>query len=100
MYSITFRGGIISSVLVVKPENSKKGINTIGDISTAILRLGMIVPKNIPIIIPNRLSKIQTSKKPRNYSAVFLKPTIKYTIHANTEGKRAVRGISIKSFEV
>ncbi len=95
---MTLRGAIIFSVFVVNPEKSKKGINTIGEISTATYKLGIKVPKKIPIVIPSKHSNIATKKKPKNWAV--LNPTIKYTTTTNTEGKRAVKGISMHNLDV
>ena len=65
-YSKTLSGGIIFSVLVVKPENKRKGIKTMGAISTATYKLGIIVPRKIPIIIPTKHSKTQMTQNPKN----------------------------------
>ena len=94
-----FIGGNIFSVFVVNPENNKKGIKIIGDISIANYKDGTIVEKNIPNIKPNKHSITQINQKLKNAEAVDVKPTVKYTKNTNIDGITAVSGNSIASLE-
>lgn len=100
MYSITFSGGIIFSVLVVKPENSKNGINIIGEISIAAYKLFIRVPTKIPINIPIQHYKIAITQNPIKLMVFELKPTIKYIISTKNDGNMLVRGISINNLDM
>lgn len=100
IYSITFRGGMIFSVFVVKPENNKKGINIIGDISIAAYKLLMRVPTNIPINIPIQHCNMEIIQKPKKFMVLELKPTIKYIINTKNDGNTLVSGISISNLDM
>ena len=91
---------MIFSVFVVNPENNKKGIKIIGEISMAACKLLIRVPTNIPINIPIQHCKMQITQKPKKFIVLELNPTTKYIITTKKDGKILVSGISINNFDI